>query len=85
MGPAASGPADSFPGCSLADIKDPKVSVPISVPASIIGVQLRNCELSGKVSARALSDSQALYGLTKGSSRGLRSLLPNLRTIAAVR
>ena len=35
VGPAASGPATSFPGCLSADIKDPKVSVSASaVPAS---------------------------------------------------
>jgi hypothetical protein len=45
VGPVASGPAASFPGCSSADIEDPKVSVPASVPASIAGAQLRNCEL----------------------------------------
>ena len=35
MGPAASGPAASFPGCFSADIEDQTVSVPASaVPAS---------------------------------------------------
>ena len=58
VGPAAFGPDASFFGCSSTGIEDPKVFVPASIPASIDGGQLRNCELSGKVCARAFSESQ---------------------------
>ena len=57
--PSCLRPGRLFPGRVLADSEDPKVSIPASVPASLTGAQLRSCELSGKVSAHMLSDSQS--------------------------
>ena len=73
-GPATSGWATFFYVSLSADIRDPEVSVPTSVPAIIYVTQLRNCKLSGKVSACAGERAPALrqpgvirleYGLLK--------------------
>ena len=72
--PAASGWTTSFSVSVSADIEDPKVSIPASVPATIVVAKLSNCELSGKLSARAGESAPALrqpgvirlqYGLLK--------------------
>ena len=71
---AASGRTTSFSMSSSADIENPKVFVPASVPVSIVVAQLHNCKLSNKASTHSGEHACALrqpgvmrleYGLLK--------------------